>query len=63
MAMHIGVIANFQPLWAYADEYVTDLTLPFIGEERGNWMYTIRSVINAAGMIALGSDWSVVVSY
>lgn len=55
----LDVIANFQPLWAYADEYVTDLTLPFIGEERGNWMYTIRSVINAGGMIAFGSDWSV----
>ena len=55
----LDVIANFQPLWAYADEYVTDLTLPFIGEERGSWMYTIRSVINAGGMIAFGSDWSV----
>ena len=55
----LDVIANFQPLWAYADAYVTDLTLPFIGEERGDWMYTIRSVINAGGMVAFGSDWSV----
>ena len=55
----LDVIANFQPLWAYADEYVTDLTIPFIGEERSNWMYTIRSVVNAGGMIAFGSDWAV----
>jgi len=55
----LDVVANFQPLWAYADEYITELTLPFIGEERGNWMYTIRSVVNAGGMIAFGSDWSV----
>lgn len=55
----LDVIANFQPLWAYADSYVTDLTIPFIGEERANWMYTIRSVVNAGGMIAFGSDWSV----
>jgi len=55
----LGVVANFQPLWAFADSYINDLTLPFIGEERGNWMYTIRSVINAGGMIAFGSDWSV----
>jgi len=55
----LDVIANFQPLWAYADKYVTDLTLPFIGDERGSWMYTIRSVINAGGMVAFGSDWSV----
>jgi len=55
----LDVVANFQPLWAYADEYITELTLPFIGEERGNWMYTIRSVVNAGGMIAFGSDWQV----
>ena len=55
----LDVIANFQPLWAYADSYITDLTIPFIGDERANWLYTIRSVINAGGMIAFGSDWSV----
>ena len=55
----LDVIANFQPLWAYEDSYITDLTIPFIGDERANWLYTIRSVINAGGMIAFGSDWSV----
>ena len=55
----LDVVANFQPLWAYADSYITDLTLPFIGEERGNWLYPIRSVVNAGGMIAFGSDWAV----
>lgn len=55
----LDVIANFQPLWAYADAYITDLTIPFIGEERSNWLYTIRSVVNAGGMIAFGSDWFV----
>lgn len=55
----LGVVANFQPLWAYADTYITDLTLPFIGEERAEWLYPIRSVVNAGGMIAFGSDWSV----
>jgi predicted amidohydrolase YtcJ len=55
----LDVVANFQPLWAYADAYVTDLTIPFIGEERAGWMYTIRSVVNAGGMIAFGSDWFV----
>ena len=55
----LGVVANFQPLWAYADSYIDDLTIPFIGEERAKWLYTIRSVVNAGGMIAFGSDWSV----
>jgi len=29
----LGAIANFQPLWAYAEEYITELTIPFIGED------------------------------
>ncbi|MEX1265531.1 MAG: amidohydrolase [Woeseia sp.] len=55
----LDVIANFQPLWAFADEYITDLTLPYIGDERGQGLYPIRSVYESGGMIAFGSDWSV----
>lgn len=55
----LGVVANFQPLWAYSDEYITDLTIPFIGEERGRSMYVIGSVYRSGGVIAFGSDWSV----
>ncbi|MGB5489829.1 MAG: amidohydrolase family protein [Woeseiaceae bacterium] len=55
----LGVIANFQPLWAYADDYVVDLTLPFISEETANSMYPIKSVIAWGGKVAFGSDWSV----
>jgi len=55
----LDVVANFQPLWAYADEYITELTLPFIGPARGRWLYPIGSVYRAGGMIAFGSDWSV----
>ena len=55
----LDAIANFQPLWAYADEYVTDLTVPFIGEERARWMYPIKSVLDTGAIIAFGSDWSV----
>jgi predicted amidohydrolase YtcJ len=55
----LDAIANFQPLWAYNDAYVTELTVPFIGEERAAWLYPIKSVQDAGGMIAFGSDWSV----
>jgi predicted amidohydrolase YtcJ len=55
----LGVIANFQPLWAFADDYITDLTVPFIGPERSQWLYPIGSVYRSGGMIAFGSDWSV----
>jgi len=55
----LGVTANFQPLWAYADEYINDLTLPFIRAETAQQMYPIQSVIDAGGTVAFGSDWSV----
>ena len=55
----LDAIANFQPFWAYADDYITELTIPFIGEERARWLYTIKSVQDAGGMIAFGSDWAV----
>ena len=40
----LGVVANFQPLWAYADEYITELTIPFLGPERSARMYPIGTV-------------------
>jgi len=55
----LGVIANFQALWAYADDYIVDLTWPKLGPARNRWLYPIGSVVRAGGMLALGSDWSV----
>jgi predicted amidohydrolase YtcJ len=55
----LGAVANFQPAWAYADEYVVDLTLPFIKPGVAKWMYPIRSVLDAGGEVAFGSDWAV----
>jgi predicted amidohydrolase YtcJ len=55
----LGVIANFQPLWAFADPYIVKLTLPILGPERSRWLYPIRSLAATGAIIACGSDWSV----
>lgn len=55
----LGVAANFQALWAYADSYITDLTIPVLGPERSRWLYPIGSVARTGAIIAGGSDWSV----
>lgn len=55
----LGVTANFQPLWAFADPYITDLTLPFMGKERAQWIYPIGSLQRSGAVVAFGSDWSV----
>ena len=55
----LGVIADFQALWAYADSYITDLTEPVLGPERSRWLYPIASVMASGAVVVGGSDWSV----
>lgn len=55
----LSVIANVQPLWAYADSYITDLTEPVLGPARSRWLYPIRSLLESGALVAAGSDWSV----
>jgi predicted amidohydrolase YtcJ len=55
----LGVAANFQALWAYADPYITDLTLPILGPGRSRWLYPIGTVARTGATIVGGSDWSV----
>ena len=55
----LGVIANFQPLWAYDDSYIVDLTIPALGPARSRWLYPIQSVLATGAMVVGGSDWSV----
>jgi predicted amidohydrolase YtcJ len=55
----LNVTANFSPLWAVEDEYLTELTLPRVGPERYRWTYPINSIVQANGRIAFGSDWNV----
>jgi hypothetical protein len=55
----LGVIADFQPLWAYADRYITELTEPRVGAARARWLYPIGSLARTGAMVAAGSDWNV----
>jgi hypothetical protein len=55
----LGAVANFQPLWAMAETYITDLTLPILPPETHRWIYPIGSVLRSGAVVAFGSDWSV----
>lgn len=55
----LGVIANFQALWAFADDYIVDLTWPALGPARSRWIYPIGSIARSGAVLAFGSDWSV----
>jgi predicted amidohydrolase YtcJ len=55
----LGVIANFQLLWAERDPYIVEATLPYIGPVRSRYLYPARSLRDAGALIAGGSDWGV----
>jgi predicted amidohydrolase YtcJ len=55
----LGVIANFQLLWAESDPYVSKATLPYIGPERSRYLYPARSLRDSGALIVGGSDWGV----
>jgi len=57
--VQIGAIPCFQPLWAYEDSYITDLTRPKLGDDRMRWIYPMESVAKTGANLAFGSDWNV----
>ena len=55
----LGVAANFQPLWAFPDRYITEINLPALGPERVRRMYPIGSMHRSGALLVAGSDWNV----
>jgi len=55
----LGAIANFQPLWACNDPQMDVFTIPFVGEERAGWQYSIGSLWRRGAHVTFGSDWPV----
>lgn len=55
----LGVVANFQPLWACHDPQMDELTLPFVDPVAGASQYAIGAVRDSGGRLAFGSDWPV----
>jgi predicted amidohydrolase YtcJ len=55
----LGVAANCQALWACLEDQMTELTIPFLGEERATWQYPFGSLHRAGARLAMGSDWPV----
>ena len=55
----LNVAANFQPYWAWADKFIPELTIPKLGEERSQWLYPIKSLLDYGALVVFGSDWFV----
>jgi predicted amidohydrolase YtcJ len=55
----LGVIANFEPLWAQLDPVMTELTEPRLGKERSALQYPIGGLGRTGATVSFGSDWPV----
>jgi predicted amidohydrolase YtcJ len=55
----LGVVANFEPLWAQPNGIMVDLTEPRLGPERAGWQYPIGSLVRSGAHVSFGSDWPV----
>lgn len=54
----LGVIANFEPLWAREDGMLTSC-VHHLGRDRIDSMYRMRDFIDSGARITFGSDWPV----
>lgn len=55
----LGASANLQMLWAAHEPQMDELTLPFLGAERGARQYPFGDLLRAGVTLAAGSDWPV----
>ncbi|MFD3503597.1 amidohydrolase [Streptomyces sp. NPDC058676] len=55
----LGATANMQALWAAHEPQMDELTLPFLGTERGRRQYPFGDLLRSGAMLAAGSDWPV----
>lgn len=55
----LGVIANFEPLWAQPDPLQTELSMPRIGAERSERQYPMGELARDGVRLSFGSDWPV----
>lgn len=55
----LGVVANFEPLWACSDDVMQLLTIPRLGSPRAEQQYPMASLAKAGIPLSFGSDWPV----
>ncbi len=55
----LDVIANFEPLWAQLANEQVVLTIPRLGEDRGNRQYPMATLLHSGTKMSFGSDWPV----
>lgn len=58
-----GIIAALQPNWFYYDANFENVSVPYLGEERADRMYTLRTLLENGAIVAFGTDYPVGTDY
>jgi predicted amidohydrolase YtcJ len=56
---HLGVTALPQPYWFLMDDYYSNIQVPFLGQQRADMEYPMKSFFDAGAHVASGSDFPV----
>lgn len=58
-----GIIAALQPNWFYYDANFENVSVPYLGEERADRMYTLKTLLENGAIVAFGTDYPVGTDY
>jgi predicted amidohydrolase YtcJ len=59
----LGVIGIPQPFWFQADDYYRELAVPYLGKERADIQYPMKSFMEAGVVMASASDFPVTIPF
>ena len=59
----LDVVGVPQPFWFKIDEYYSELALPYLGKERADLQYPMKSFIDAGVVMASASDFPVTIPF
>ncbi len=59
----LGIVASLQPNWFYYDNNFRNVSLPYLGSDRAEHMYTLKTLLDNDIPVAFGSDWPVGTDY
>ena len=59
----LGIVGVPNPFWFKVDEYYSALALPYLGAERANQQYPMRSFLDAGVCMASASDFPVTIPF
>lgn len=57
------IIAALQPNWFYYDANFENVSSPYLGSERANRMYSLRSILESGAIVSFGTDYPVGTDY